>query len=312
MPKERSRTIVESPDEVRASVSVEALASLRDHEETSEAREAEVGRLLAESGTFSWPLVVDADSGLILDGSHRARVLGRGGRAAFVPVQRVSLDHPGLRVDVWCRVIDRVSLAAFETARRRFDLVRLEGTGLLCRYRGESYGRADLEPAAGHALARDLAHWLSTDGGDGSDGGDVRLLAEEELPTASSSDETVVVRPPTLDVATIRARARVGRLPYKATRFVLPFRVLGLPVPLGDLAGSRTAIAERVRESLDTPLVCLGPGLSVDRRYPEPLWQPASYRIPRRLFAQPDDHARYEAARDRGAARAHPLPCSTR
>jgi hypothetical protein len=297
---------MELPDEVRASVTVEALGDLRDHEETSTTREAEVERLLAESGAFSWPLVVDADSGLILDGSHRARVLGRGRRARFVPVQRVSLGHPALRIGVWCRVLEGVTPPAFEAVRRRFALVPAGGAGLLCEYRGETYGRTDLDPATAHALARDLAAALVANGG----GAQLRLLAEDELPAVLPGADTVVVRPPALDAATIRARARGGRLPYKATRFVLPFRVLGLPVPLGALAGPREAILAQVTRSLDAPLVCLGAGLAVDRRYPERLWQPVEYAIPRTLFADSGDHARYEAARDRASTHADPEPCS--
>ena len=291
---------IESADDVRSSVSVERLADLRGHEETSATREAEVDRLLAESGVFSWPLVVDADSGLILDGSHRARVLGRRGGARFVPAQRVAFDHPALRIGVWCRVVDGVAPPAFEAVRRRFSLVPAASRGLLCHYRGETYGRPDLEPAAAHALARDLARALTEDGG----GERLSLVAEDEVSLAPSATDTVVVCPPVLDAGTIRAHASAGRLPHKATRFVLPFRVLGLPVPLDGLAGPRESVWALVSRSLDRPLASLGAGMTVDRRYPERLWQPVEYRIPRTLFADPEDHARYEIARHRAAARA--------
>jgi hypothetical protein len=62
---------------------------------------------------------------------------------------------------------------------------------------------------------------------------------------------------------------------------------------------------DRARQA---PQVPLGAGITVDRRYPEPLWQFADYRIPADLFA--DDAARvaYEAALARGLARGPSRP----
>jgi hypothetical protein len=294
---------MESPDDVRASVTVLALADLRDHEETSPAREREVERLLAESDGFSWPLVADCETGLILDGSHRARVLTRGG-ARVVPVQHVSLRHPSVRVGVWWRLLAGVPPAAFETARRRLALVAGEDTGRVCRYHGQTYGRGDIDPVAAHGLARDLAAAL---GGNGH-GLRARLVADDEVPADFDGADTLLVCPPPLDRAAIEARARNGCLPAKTTRFVLPYRVLGLAVPLAALSGPPSAVAGLARASLEAPLVCLGVGLEVDRRYPERLWQPAAYRVPATLFVDPAAHARYRAAR--AAAHADRAPGS--
>ena len=226
---------IESADDVRSSVSVERLADLRGHEETSATREAEVDRLLAESGVFSWPLVVDADSGLILDGSHRARVLGRRGGARFVPAQRVAFDHPALRIGVWCRVVDGVAPPAFEAVRRRFSLVPAASRGLLCHYRGETYGRPDLEPAAAHALARDLARALTEDGG----GERLSLVAEDEVSLAPSATDTVVVCPPSSTPGpSARTRAQGGcrtrprGSSCRSACWGFPSRSTGSPVPV--------------------------------------------------------------------------------
>jgi hypothetical protein len=296
---------MESPDDVRASVTVLALADLRDHEETSPAREREVERLLAESDGFSWPLVADCETGLILDGSHRARVLTRGG-ARVVPVQHVSLRHPSVRVGVWWRLLAGVPPAAFEPARRRLALVAGEDTGRVCRYHGQTYGRGDIDPVAAHGLARDLAAAL---GGNGH-GLRARLVADDEVPADFDGADTLLVCPPPLDRAAIEAHARNGRLPAKTTRFVLPYRVLGLAMPFEALSGPRSAVATRARASLEAPLVCLGAGLEVDRRYPERLWQPAGYQVPPTLFVDPTAHARYRAARTRAAADADRAPGS--
>ena len=62
------------------------LADLDRHEVTSPAGESRVAALLRAARALSWPLIVDGDSGLILDGSHRAVVLSREFGARFVVV----------------------------------------------------------------------------------------------------------------------------------------------------------------------------------------------------------------------------------
>src|SRR6185295_16006141 len=104
---------MESDDDVRASLAVASLGALRRHEATSPDGESRVRDLLGAAGVLSWPLVVDAVSGLILDGSHRAVVLARDFGARFAVVQQVALDSPEVRIGSWCRVIEGVPAAAF-------------------------------------------------------------------------------------------------------------------------------------------------------------------------------------------------------
>jgi hypothetical protein len=54
--------------------------------------------------------------------------------------------------------------------------------------------------------------------------------------------------------------------------------------------------------------VCLGPGLVVDRVYPERLWQFAEYRIPARLFVDEAARQAYQAACARVSAVTSPRP----
>jgi hypothetical protein len=72
---------MESADDVRQTLAVAPLADLRRHEATSPEEESRVAALLAAARVRSWPLVVDAASGLILVGTHRAVVPARDLRA---------------------------------------------------------------------------------------------------------------------------------------------------------------------------------------------------------------------------------------
>jgi hypothetical protein len=273
---------MESADDVRASLAVAPLADLRRHEETSASGEAGVRDLLVAAGALSWPLVVDARSGLILDGSHRAVVLARDLGARYALVQRVHLDAPDVLLGTWCRVLEGVTEAAFDDACRTLGLeAGARDQEFRCHYAGRVYTRPGSARPEAHGLAQALERLLSSNGHQLR----ARLVEEDAAAAWLDATDVVVLRPPSVDKPTIRQRANGGLLPPKSTRFVLPYRVLGLGIPLAALGGTQDALLARLDEERARPLLCLGAGLSVDRRYPERLWQFADYRVPDRLFA---------------------------
>ncbi len=291
---------MESAERVRSSLGVAALAELHEHEQTLPDGEARVAELLETAGVFSWPLLVDAATGLILDGTHRARVLRRAFGARFAVVQHVSLDAADVRLEAWVRVLEGVSAAAFERARRDLGLMPDAPAGALgCRFAGRLYGGAAVDgPVGAHRLAIELVRRLR------AAGADVRrrdLDADEAGPWLSAP-AAVVLRLPAVDKAAVRQGAAVGGLPPKSTRFVFPYRVIGLGVPLDGLRGPRARIEAALARDLARPLVCLGPGLEVDRRYPERLWQFEDHRVPDRLFAGEAGRRAYARALARAAA----------
>jgi hypothetical protein len=293
---------MESADDVRASLTVVLLAELRPHEETSATVEAGVRDLLIAAGALSWPLIVDAGSGLILDGSHRAVVLARDLGARWALIQRVALDAPDVRVETWCRVLEGVSASAFDRARRSLGLVPGAPDGLCCHYAGQVYTR----PAAGapeaHGLVEALERLLSSNGHPVR----ARLVEEEAVGEWLRAGDTLVLRPPGMDKATVRRRAGGGLWPPKSTRFVLPYRVVGLDLPLALLRGTWDTLDARLEQERARPFLCLGAGLSVDRRYPERLWQVAEYRVPDRLFTDEASRRAYADALARATGATSP------
>jgi hypothetical protein len=292
---------MESAEDVRASLSVASLADLRRHEATSRDGEARIADILAAARVLSWPLVVDHVSGLILDGSHRAVVLARDFGARYALVQRVRLDAPDVQVETWCRVLEGVSGPDFDRARRAVGLEAGAHDGLRCHYGGRVYTRPGTSASEGHALAQALELLLE------SRGHRPRAhLVEEEAATAwLGAADVAVLRPPAVDKTTLRQRADGTLLPPKSTRFLLPYRVFGLSVPLGALGGTHETLLGLLERERARPLLCLGAELAVDRRYPERLWQFAGHRIPDRLFA---DEAGRQAYTDALARAARPIP----
>lgn len=282
---------MESADDVRASLAVAALGDLRRHEATSPEGEVRVARLLATARVLSWPLVVDAASGLILDGSHRAVVLARDLGARFAVVQRVALDSSDVRIGTWCQVLEGVPAAAFDAARRALGLESGASGGLSCHFGDRVYGRSAAGASDGEDLASEIVQRLSPNGHPRP----ARLVEDDAVDEWVGAPGVVVLRPPALDKAAVR-RAVGPLLPPKSTRFLVPYRVLGLGVPLAALGGPLDALAAEVERERRRPLGCLGAGLAVDRRYPERLWQFTDHRIPDELFADEAGRRAYATA----------------
>ena len=261
--------------------------------------------LLREARVLSWPLVVDGDSGLILDGSHRAVVLARDFGVSYAVIQRVALAAPDVRLGSWCRVLEGVSPAAFDAARRAFRLEVDCPEGLRCHYGDRVYGRAGSSASSSHELASEIERRLAPNG----HGPEARLVEDEAVAEWIGATGVVVLRPPTLDKATVRRRPGGALLPLKSTRFLFPYRVLGLGVPLAALGGPREALEAELERERARPLACLGAGLAVDRHYPERLWQFVDHRIPDGLFA---DEAGRRAYADALAQAALPAPSRPR
>jgi hypothetical protein len=276
---------MESAEDVRGSLAVVPLRDLVRHEATSPDGESRVADLLAAARVLSWPLVVDAASGLILDGSHRAVVLARDFGARFTVIQRVALDAPDVRVETWCRVLERVPARAFDDARRALGLeaggAAAPDQGLRCHYGGRVYARPGSSTPEAYGLVDELERLLSSNGRPRR----ARFVEDEAAAQWLDTEDAVVLRPPVLDKATVRRRAPGALLPPKSTRFLLPYRVLGLALPLAALGGPPDALLAELDRERARPLACLGGGLTVDRRYAERLWQFADHRIPDRLFA---------------------------
>jgi hypothetical protein len=295
---------MESAEDVRASLAVASLGDLRRHEETAADTESRVRELLAEARVLSWPLVVDAGSGLVLDGSHRAVVLARDLGARHVLVQRVRLDAPDVGVATWCRVLEGVSPAAFDRARRMLGLEVGAHGAVRCHYRGRVYTRPGSGTPESWGLAEALEGVLASNGHRPR----ARLVEDEAVAGWLGAPDALVLRPPAVDKASIRQGAAGALLPPKSTRFVLPYRVFGLDVPLAALRGPREALLSLLDRERARPLLCLGADLVVDRRYPERLWQFADHRAPAHLFADEAGRRAYAQALARAALPAPARP----
>jgi hypothetical protein len=73
---------------------------VREHEEIVDDDVHKLVRLLARTGVVKEPLLVDADSKVVLNGHHRLSALRRLG-ARLVPAWLVAYDDPQIELDLW-------------------------------------------------------------------------------------------------------------------------------------------------------------------------------------------------------------------
>jgi len=206
-------------------------------------------------------------------------------------VQRVTLDSSDVRIGTWCQILEGVPAAAFDAARRGLGLEPGAAGGLSCHFGDRVYGRPAVAGPDGGDLASEIVRRLSPNGYPRP----ARLVEDDAVGEWLGAPGVVVLRPPALDKAAVRW-ADSPLLPPKSTRFLVPYRVLGLGVSLSALAGPLDALTAEVERERRRPLGCLGAGLAVDRRYPERLWQFADHRIPDELFSDEAGRRAYAAA----------------
>ncbi|MFQ5827886.1 MAG: hypothetical protein ACE5JD_01840 [Candidatus Methylomirabilia bacterium] len=279
------------------SLSVMPLDAFSPHEAVRPATEAQVATLLRTSGEFTWPIIVGRETGLILDGNHRYAVLRRLG-ARHVLVQCVAVQSSEVVVGRWCRVFRGVSRAAFRQLSERQGLVEVarEGpvprVGSSCHYARRLFAGAPAHDAyqaclAAQRLELELVAVPGVDAPAFEDEERAALLGEEV--------ETLVLYPPLLDKEVLLRQTGHRLFPPKSTRFSLPYRVIGVPLPLDGLSGEREPLQGILDRTREDGVTFLARGLRVDRVYPEPLYQFRSYRIPPECFADAEAWQEYEA-----------------
>ncbi len=187
------------------------MSSLRPHELALERHVKELVHAIRASGAVLRPLVVEARSLIVLDGSHRLRALQELG-ASLAPVALVNYESVSL--SGWVRVYD---LEALEDLRRIAEVLRLRRTasGSVIAWLGDGdsayYDLLSLEEA-GHELVM-----VATD-------------------VYSVRDPSLLVVPPRPTKDLVLKAAGSGRLlPPRSTRHLTEAKQITLRTPLSSL-----------------------------------------------------------------------------
>ena len=247
------------------------------------------------SGYLAWPVVADVTMGLIVDGTHRFGAVLHRLKGQRILVQNENFFSPEVEIHSWCRVFPNLDADRFSRLIEEHGLMEVEAPPsperalLLFDQRAYSLppGSDIYEEYEGlHRLEKEM----------GLEEGDTRqtFVTEEEARKFVGRRNTLVIFPPIVE-KTALIHSHRGPLPPKSTRFVFPFRVLGLKVPLDMLTdpGDLKEFTARLEEMKREPILYLGRGLVIDRVYQEEIYIYQGYTMPRDFFLREEDYRSY-------------------
>ncbi|MEM0057140.1 MAG: ParB N-terminal domain-containing protein [Candidatus Geothermarchaeota archaeon] len=238
---------------------------LKPHEEIIEALKLRLKDSLVKEGVLRDPIVADYERELIIDGSHRAAALKELG-AKYIVIQHFDYTHDEVRIHRWFRVFRNIKRFPSELIKYAFrfeyESSLIDIYALYIIFKNEFYlllSEGDLFTVADQLrkIERKLTSLL----------GEPQFVHEEELLKGDLQLKDCLVlgyRSIHKDEILQAFNKRI-LLPHKTTRHVVPYRVLGLNVPLSYL------IKEDIEGAMDylkrLKFTYIGKSIKVNGRY---------------------------------------------
>jgi hypothetical protein len=235
-----------------------AAKSLLLHEETIPDRVSELKGSILRDGVVKDPLVIDADSCVVLDGMHRVATL-RDLNCSCVPVCAVDYANPSIKVGTWFRTVSgqvtptqfKAGIASFSITMERLsaDITSMaEDPSLAIIFqKGESFRLASSDLAFAEILrvteqcARELH---------------LRVGFETEhdaIQRLLNGTADAIMTLPRISKAAIREAGLTGHLlPHKVTRHIIPARPLGVNIALNTLVDESLDLKKANQEFVES------------------------------------------------------------
>ena len=255
------------------------VSSLNPHEETIPSQAEKLADQIRRDTVQKDPLIIDSDSGAVLDGMHRLKAFDILGIENVVCCA-VDYSSPSVSLHRWVRVVrvrerrmlqellaglgtsEKVGLelAFAESEGRRAVAIITPWECRIMRLKGNEIYSGFAVVKKVEAVARQM-NW------------EEKSVPEDELDVALRAEGSVAILPPRAGKQDVVKAARTGRLfPYKSTMHVVDPRPVGVRFPVSELNGysrARELLDEKLRRSTPTEL----PAGSVyeGRRYKERL-----------------------------------------
>ncbi|MGQ9760044.1 MAG: hypothetical protein ACUVQ5_05710 [Candidatus Methanomethylicaceae archaeon] len=216
-----------------------------------------VGSLRLE-GIMHDPLLVDEHTLTILDGTHRYWALKKLG-CKSVPAALYNYRSPSIKIGCWYRCLDRVpppELFSFFKARtmdleEALKMLGARDVGLAIMLPNGSYV-FEWGSMTGNNVYEAYQLMAFLEGGFKSRGYDVTYATERDaIDMLSSGDARAVVAPPPITKDEVISIIKDQKLfPKKSTRHILPYRPMGINVPLSWFKGEIEAASKKLEELL--------------------------------------------------------------
>jgi hypothetical protein len=219
---------------------LEEIAQLHVHEETIEEIVEALRCEWEATLTVRHPIMVDANTHVILDGTHRLQTLRRMG-CHLIPVCLVDYENPGIEVKRWVRIASTAQSTLSTLPRDlaewgyRFkkvpatlltqQVLRREAIGM--KMRGDSYAL----PQNGKSIKDIYATVKNLEVSFKSNGYQVRYATE--CPSTKRENGHAAIIPPLITKGDVRQVTLRGDVfSHKSTRHVFPARTLSVNVPV--------------------------------------------------------------------------------
>lgn len=256
---------------------IRRIASVFPHEQTIPAHVETIGREMKTEGIQKDPVLVDRDTGVVLDGMHRLAALTKMGHSNVVSCS-VDYSNGSIELGRWARVYDvggrqkaeeALAEAGFGRAvsqEEAMALLESRSAGIACMVEGKAFVR-DGEPGLANAFEKvrrldmtaELNRWPRT------------FVPEGELRARKLPEGAIVAVVQKVTKQDVVEAGRTGRLfPCKTSMHFLDPRPVRVNLPISELDRATTASLEERLRGFEPQL--LPPGSVYEgRRYKERL-----------------------------------------
>jgi len=251
--KEQSPEFIIRHEKLDLHIYLSSLSKLLLHEKTIPDRVDQLKREFLDDQMVKDPIVVDADSCVVLDGMHRVAAL-RELNCVCIPVCAVDYLSPSIKVGAWYRAFSgasspdqvRVALSAvgIRVTGCPFDFANIMKNPALAVLFADGeclkLQNSDLRVFETVEIAEQCIRQI---------GLAVKFETEHDaLENLANKRTNIIMSLPKIDKTLVREAGLTGRvLPHKVTRHIIPARPLAVDVPLKTLTDGVATLQESNR-----------------------------------------------------------------
>lgn len=239
-------------------ITIADLDDLKLHEEVIDSYLEELADAIKENGIVMDPIIVDKESGVILDGMHRATAVEKLGYDR-IPVCYVDYRDSKVELGSWCRFFEGVEMEhvkgicedlGFEIEPSEHEnieeILSERSSELLLVSEEECYSLSRGSESINEIFdaAIEIEEVLR------GEGHEPRYETENRIMDKLKSDEVAILVPPVRKEEVIEIASRGSVFSHKTTRHVIPARPMRINVPLDLLEKERLVADEEMSEDL--------------------------------------------------------------
>ncbi len=262
-------------------VSVANVDELKLHEETIDSYLEELAESIEDNGEVYDPVIVDKDTGVVLDGMHRVSAMRELGYER-IPVCYVDYKDPKVKLGSWCRIFEGASMERLkeicEDLGFEFDDCQRENIPEILENReaqlvlvseDECYSPSGVSDSIEEIFEKaiEVEEILR------EEGVEPRYEPEIGILEKVGEDEVALLLPPASKDEVIDVSLSDSVFGHKTTRHVIPARPMRINIPLDLLKEDIDTVEEELTEKLEQSEVeHLPPGSRFEgREYEEEL-----------------------------------------